>query len=178
METIVVLGFRGIPEARDALPELRRLHDAGAIDLGAAAVVGRRADGRSFALEQTTAGGASDGVEGLLAGPFGLVLEHAPDALVGSLVDVADPRRADQLVRSFGDAAPPGTVATVAIVTERMPAAVDALAARLSASLTKRSRSDVEQKIADSEGRRTRSIADRLRRVVRALVGSAGTSAD
>jgi uncharacterized membrane protein len=175
METVVVLGFRGIPQARDALPALRRLHDAGEIDLGAAAVVGRRVDGRSFALEQTTdAGAPSDAVEGLLTGPFGVVLEHAPDALVGSLVDVADSRRADQLVHSFGDAVPPGAVVAVALVTERTPEAVDALASRLTASLTKKSRADVEQDIAAIEAQRRRGIGERLRGIKDALLGSRG----
>lgn len=170
MENVVVFGFAGSTEARRALPELRRLHDAREIHLRAAAVVGRRDDGRSFALEQApddrSRATAREGVVGLLTGPFGLVLEHAPGALVGSLVDVADPRRSDQLVRCFGDAVPPGSVVTVALVTETEPEPVDALASRLGAALTRRSREDVEREIGSADERPRRSaLRDRLRGV-------------
>ena len=162
-ENVVGLGVEGIPEAREALRELRRLHDSRTIRLAAAAVVGRRDDGRAFAVEQAADPTPPGGVAGLLTGPFGLVLERAPGALVGSLVDVADPRRSDHLVRCMGDAVPPGSVVTVAVVAEATPEAVDDLASRLGAVLTRRSRAEVEREVDVDEERSRRSLADRLR---------------
>lgn len=172
MENVVVLSSCGPLEARDALRKLRRLHTAQEIELTAAAVLGRRDDGRSFALEQATddsAVAARGAVGQLLTGPFGLVLQHAPDALVGSLVDVADSRRSDQLLRCFGDALPPGSVVTVALVTETEPDAVDELASRLGATVTRWSRVDVECAIAEVSSAETterrRGVRDWVRRL-------------
>ena len=151
---------------------LGQLHESHQIRLGAAAVVGRRADGRAFAVEQAAregGGTAAGGVEGVLTGPFGLVLEEIPGALVGSRVDVADARRSDQLVRCFGDGVLPGSVVTVALVTEPTPEPVDALAARLGAVLTRRARDDVEREIVDAQDPPRRAAGHRFRRVVGAL---------
>lgn len=171
-EHVVGLGFDGVPPARHALRALGQLHQSRQIRLGAAAVVGRRDDGRAFAVEQAAQEGgatAAGGVESVLTGPFGLVLEEIPGALVGSLVDVADSRRSDQLVRCFGDDVLPGTVVTVALVTEATPEPVDALAARLGAVLTRRAREDVEREIAEAGRAPRRPVGHRFRRIVGAL---------
>jgi len=151
VEDVVVLTATVVEDARRALAALQRLHEAGDIRLSAGAVVGRRPDGRTFAVEQRAAHptasagvGAAADVRELLRGPFGVVFEHAPDALVGSLVDIADLDKSDRLLRCFGPAVPEGCMATIALVSETTPESIEALAARLDVGLTKRSREEVE----------------------------------
>jgi uncharacterized membrane protein len=150
MEEVVVLRCTAVPEARRALRALHRLHDAGAVRLDAVSVVGRGADGRPFAVEQAAderVGAPGSGVVGVLTGPFGVVLENAPDALVGSLVDIADADRSRRLLRCFGDALPPGSVATIALVSELSPVAIDWLLGQVGGVVVRRSREDVEHSI-------------------------------
>ena len=155
LEEVVVLAFDAAEDAREGLANLRRLHRAGHIRLSAAAVIGRRPNGRAFAVEQRAEHpaakdtGRTSGLAGLLTGPFGLVLDNAPDALVGSLVDIADVERSHRLLRCFGIALPAGCVATVALVAETRPEAIERVAARLQAGLMRKSRADVEAALRD-----------------------------
>jgi hypothetical protein len=118
-------------------------------------VIGRRSNGRAFAVEQrehpatSEDAGQASGLADLLTGPFGLVLDSAPDALVGSLVDIADVERSDQLLRCFGVALRPGCVATVAVVEETRPGAIERVAFRLDAALLRKPREDVETALSD-----------------------------
>jgi uncharacterized membrane protein len=178
-EDVVILAFDTVDDARRAFGALRRLHDAGDIRLSAGAVVGRRTNGRAFALEQGRDGGqgrhpagrrrpgAGADVTDLLRGPFGVVLASAPDALVGSLVDIADLAKSDRILRCFGVALAPGTSGTIAVVTERRPGAVDGVAARLGADLMRKPRQVVEDALRADDwepaGRRRRDRWQRRR---------------
>ena len=187
MENVIVLTFARTDQAEDALRDLRRLHDAGDMQLEAAAVMERTADGRvdvrdlaeDFHPRATAAGGLVGALIGVLTGPMGLLIGGATGAAVGSLVDVADAESADQVLRVFGQVVPPGSAATVAVASERTPADVDRLASDLGGTVVRRPRADVEREIVEAEeaaiaarredeGKRT--IGARLRDVKEAVV--------
>jgi len=182
MENVVVLTFREAAPARESLIALQGLHHAGDIGLEAVAVVERTQDGTTIVLEQiedsqlrgTATGGVIGGILGLLTGPFGLILGGATGALVGSLIDVADVESSDQILRAAAPGVPPGRTATIAVVEEKTPAALDEIASRLDGTLRREPRGDVELEIAeaeaaaiaakwDAEGKRT--VGDRIRDV-------------
>ncbi len=153
-----MLTFDVVDDARRTLGALHRLHEAGHIRLSAAAVVGRRTDGRAFAVEQPghpvagNATGRPADVAQLLNGPYGVVLEHAPDALVGSLVDIADVEKSHQLLRCFGNEVPPGRISTIALVAETTPDAIEAVRGPGDAVLIRKSRQLVEAEIGSDHG--------------------------
>lgn len=158
VENVVLLRFDAIAGAREAIRALHRLHESGDVTLAAASVVGRKEDGRAFALEQAvddqpSVGSAfpGDNLVRLLSGPFGVVLHNAPDALVGSLVDIADFERSERLLRCFGDHVPPGSIVTIALLSETAPAAVDALSSSVGGVLIRKRREDVELEIVGGE---------------------------
>ncbi len=187
MENVMVLTFAETETAKDGLRGLRLLHDSDDLRLEGAAVVKRASDGHidtveqaeDFHLRATAAGGLVGALIGVLTGPVGLLVGGATGAAVGSLVDVADAESADQLLRVFGTVVPPGSAATIAVVHERTPAAVDRLAADLGATVLRKPRADVEYEIAEAEeaaiaarreaeGKRT--IGERLRDVKDAVL--------
>jgi len=179
-DAVVVMTFERPGLARQALRDLQRLSDAGDITFIAGTVVGRRDDGRPFALEPPRHGAScpvdTSGVVDLLTGPFGLVFGRAPDALVGSLVDIADVARSHQILRCFGHAISPGLMATVAVVAELGPTAVDELASDLGGDVRRMARADVEAALSASATLEPPSeprygISGRLRRA-RAVVGT------
>ena len=160
MENVIALAFSGADQAREGVQELQRLHRDGVVRLEAVAVIERAEDGRVFALEEaeevapkgTVGGGLIGAVVGLLTGPVGLVVGAATGALVGSLVDVAEGESAEDVVRWFGRAVPPGHTAAIGLVVETRPEAVDALARDLGVAVLRRTRDQIEEEIAAAEG--------------------------
>ena len=160
MENVIALAFSGAEQAREGVEALQRLHRSGELRLEAVAIIERAEDGRVFALEEaeavtpkgTVGGGLIGAVVGLLTGPVGLVVGAATGALVGSLVDVAEGESSEDVVRWIGRALPPGHTAAIGLVAEPTPAVVDALAWDLGVPVLRRSRDQLEQEIAASEG--------------------------
>lgn len=159
MENLIVLTFRGSDRARASLGALRRLHDDGEIRLQAVAIVERTEKGRPVVIDQaeavqitaTATGGVIGGIIGLLGGPAGVLVGGATGAVVGSLVHIAEIESADEVLRTFAAAVPPGDTATIAVIDEPAPAPVDALAFGFGVVPLRRSRSEVEFEIAEAQ---------------------------
>jgi uncharacterized membrane protein len=153
MENVIVLAFHGSDRARASLGALHRLHGAGEIRLQAVAIVERLMDGRLVPIDETAdvrktataAGGVIGGITGLLCGPAGMPVGGAPGTEAGSLARIDEIERADEVLRTSASAVPPGYMATIAVVEEKAPALVDALAAELGVVPSRRSCADVER---------------------------------
>lgn len=187
MENVIVLTFRGSDRARASLDALRRLHDAGEIRLHAVVVVERTEDGQPVVIDQaedvqvmaTAAGGVVGGVIGLLGGPAGLLIGGATGAVVGSLVHIAEVESSDDMLRTLASAIPHGHAATIAVIDEPAPAPIDTLASGFGVAPWRRSRAEVEAKMAEAQeaaiARRRgeeakRTIGDQLRDIKEAVV--------
>ncbi len=187
MENVILLCFAGTDQAEECLSGLRQLHDAHDVQLEAAAVVDRAADGpvvvgevsEDFHMRATGAAGLVGAVIGALTGPAGAIIGGVTGAAVGSLVDVADAESTDQILRTFGESIPPASAATVAVIVEKSEAAVDRVAADLGGTVWRRPRAEVEHEMAhaeaaaiaarrDAEGRRT--VGERLSEVKEAVL--------
>ena len=187
MENVILLCFAGTDQAEEGLRGLRQLHDAHDVRLDVAAVVDRTPDGpvvvgevtEDFHMRATAAAGLVGVLIGALTGPPGAIIGGVTGAAVGSLVDVADTESADQILRMFSEAVPPGSAATIAVLSEKSEAAVDELAADLGGTVMRRSRGEVEHEVVqaeevaiaarrDAEGRRT--VGERLREVREAVL--------
>ncbi|HVL06250.1 MAG TPA: DUF1269 domain-containing protein [Acidimicrobiales bacterium] len=187
MENVIVMCFAGTEQAEEGLRGLRQLHEAHDVQLDAAAVVDRAAAGpvvvgevaEEFHLRATAAAGLVGTLIGALAGPPGAIIGGVTGAAIGSLVDVADAESADQILQIFGETVPPGSAATIAVLSEKSEAAVDGLAADLGGTVMRRPRAEVEHEIVraeeavidarrDDEGGRT--VGERLREVKDAVL--------
>ena len=163
MENVIALAFGDSQHARGAVRALQNLHRSGDIRLEDVAIVERIQDGRTIVLEhaessqlQGAAGVVVIGaVIGLLTGPVGLLVGGASGAVIGSLVDHADAEGSEDLLRWLGRAVPRGHVATIAVVEETTPVAVDALASERGVIPLRRPRADVELEIAGAESQAT-----------------------
>lgn len=189
MENVIVLTFPAVDKAQDAFRSLKRLDETGDVEVAAAAVVERSRDGRSVVLDVseakhakgTAAAGALGGVLGLTTGPIGAVVGGVGGAFVGSLADVADVDRREQLLRAFGRAIPPGSSAAIAVVDEETPAPIDVVTSRLGGRSLRTPRREVPVDLdagagvvaGPPEGYAERSIGDQLRDVKDAVRGGA-----
>ena len=187
MENVVLLRFAGTDQAEEALRGLRRLHDADEVQLNAAVVVDRVAEGpvvvgevsEDFHIRATAAAGLVGALIGALTGPPGVIIGGVTGAAVGSLVDVADAESTDHMLRMSGETIPPGSAATIAVLMEKSGAVVDRLAADLGGTVLRRPRTDVDQEILQAEeaaiaarrdAERKRTVGERLRDVKEAVV--------
>lgn len=176
MENLIVLGFDAPEQAYKGFRSLHRLHEAGDVRVRAAAVAERSDTGRIVVREVsedlhahgTAAAGAIGAMLGLAAGPVGALVGGATGAVLGSMVDVADTDGTEDLLRTFGRAIPAGSTATLAVVEEATPDAVDAVGSGLGATVLRRPRHELERADAEDDAiavereNLTRTIEERL----------------
>ncbi len=159
MENIVLVTFTEPSRAYQAMSELRRLSDEGALGVRTAAMVERQADGQfrvpegseSIGLGGTAAGGAIGALVGALAGPLGLLLGGATGAIVGAVADVDEADASEILLGTVIHTVPPGATALVADVDEPAPEVLDAVMVRVGGTVTRWSRLGVEAELEAAE---------------------------
>lgn len=159
VENIVLVTFGEPSQAYQAMSELRRLGDEGALDVRTAAIVERQADGQfrvpegpeNIGFVGTAAGGAIGALVGALAGPLGLLLGGATGAVVGAVADVDESDVSEVLLGTVTRAVPPGATALVADVDEPAPEVLDTVMAKAGGMVTRRSRFEVEAELQAAE---------------------------
>lgn len=135
MENVVLLTVTDPGRAYQALSELHRLSDDGAVELRGAAIIERDPDGRWSVPEAheegpytgALTGGAIGAVIGALMGPAGLLLGGAAGFVVGSAADIDEAETIDMVLLTFPRRVAPGSTAVVADVDEPTPDVLNAV---------------------------------------------------
>ncbi|MDQ4098321.1 MAG: DUF1269 domain-containing protein [Actinomycetota bacterium] len=156
MNEVLIVTFDQLTAARDAMSRLRRLADDDAVNVHAAAIVVRDADGRFWIPEDeehigftgTATGGAIGALLGALIGPIGLLFFGATGALVGSLVDAEDANVSEEVLAAVTRQVPPGTTALIADVDESTPGIVDPVMQAAGGRVARRPRAQIEEELA------------------------------
>ncbi|HWC11573.1 MAG TPA: DUF1269 domain-containing protein [Acidimicrobiales bacterium] len=159
MNTVLIVTFDHLSQAREAMSELRRLDGEDAVTIRAAALVVREGDGRFWVPEDeerigfvgTATGGAIGALLGALVGPVGLLFFGATGALVGSLADAEEADVSEEVLASVTGRVPPGTTAVVADVDEPSPRVVDSVMEASGGRVNRRPRADIEAEVAAAE---------------------------
>jgi uncharacterized membrane protein len=174
VENVVLVTFGEPSRAFQAMSELRRLGDEGALDVRTAAVVERQTDGQfripegseNIGFVGTAAGGAIGALIGALAGPLGLLLGGATGAIVGVVADVDEADASEVLLGTVTRSVPPGAAAVVADVDEPAPEVLDAVMTKVGGTVTRRPKFEVEAELQAAE-EAARAAEREARRVLR-----------
>jgi uncharacterized membrane protein len=156
MEYVIVVTFGGPSGASEGMGALGRLHDEGRLEVKAAAVVQRAADGafrigeeaEHLGLVGSVAGGVIGALVGALAGPVGLLVGGTAGVAIGSVADTKEADTADALVTTIAMQLPLGSTAVVAEVDEAAPAFLDSVMSALGGVVVRHSRVEVEAELA------------------------------
>ena len=159
MESVVVLTVSHVNRAQDAMRELHRLQDKGSLRLVAAAIVEGVAHGRvrvvgdeqDQSLDGTAAATTIGALLAAFGGPVGLDLGEAAGAIVGSLLDIAEVEESGTVAANDSRSFPPRKGVVLAVVAEPRPAALEAVAPSLGATLLRQPRAEVERELAAAE---------------------------
>ena len=157
-ENIVVMT---LPTHSGTYEAFSKLKSAAGFDLNAAVIIERDADGiahlaegRDYQAGAATTGGSLIGMlVGILGGPLGMLLGLGAGALTGSLIDADRLDLGDDVISDFAKVVPPGGNAILAQVVEDAPAALNAFADSVSATVVRR---PVEEVVAEIEPSRRR----------------------
>ena len=160
-ESIVVLT---VPTHSGTYEAFSKLRSAPGFQLGAAVVVERDengqvrvADGVDRETGAATTGGSLVGMlVGVLGGPLGMLLGLGAGALAGSFVDASRLEFGDDIVSDFARTVPPGGNAILAQVVEDAPAALNAFADSVSATVVRR---PVEEVVVEIEAQQAAAEA-------------------
>ena len=150
-DTIVVLRFNDLDQARHALDELKRLDRKRRLQVSAAALVERPAEGRIDA-----SGGSEDadgfylpkgGIVGLmvdaLSGPTGAVFARPTESFRGHTDRPGHEPEREFALQDISKSLEPGVVVVIAEITDPDPGVLDAELAALGGSVTRRAARDV-----------------------------------
>ena len=149
-DTIFVLRFNDLGQARRALDELKRLDRDRRLQVSAAALVGRSEDGRIDA-----SGGAVDaegfypkgGIVGMmvdaLSGPTGAVFGRPTESFRGHADRPGHEPEREFALQDISKDLEPGIVVVIAEITDPDPGVLDAELAALGGSVTRRAARDV-----------------------------------
>ena len=156
---LIVVTFGDDSKAYDAITNLNQLDAQGQLDVVAATVVTRGADGQVSVKDQVgdvpvegMAGGGLVGLLiGVLGGPLGVLIGGATGVMVGSLFDVADADETDSVLAEVSKTIQVGRTALLAQVDEQSPEVVDTAMARLSGTVIRRGIYEVEGEIAAAQ---------------------------
>jgi hypothetical protein len=150
-DTIVVLRFNDLGQARQALHELKRLDRKRRLQVSAAALVGRSAEGRIDA-----SGGAEDadgfylpkgGIVGImvdaLSGPTGAAFARPTESFRGHGAPPTHEAEREFALQDISKNLEPGVTIVIAEITDPDPGVLDAELAALGGSVTRRAARDV-----------------------------------
>ena len=157
---VIAVSFEDDDSAYAGLARLKQLDTDGQIELRAAAVVERDADGQ-VAVKDTAGreqweGTASGGLIGLLigiiGGPLGVLIGGATGLLVGSLFDLEDTEDTESVLAAISKEVRPGHATLLVELREpRDHEVVDSVMESRSGSVIRRGVADVEAEIAAAE---------------------------
>ncbi|HEX6711947.1 MAG TPA: DUF1269 domain-containing protein [Thermoleophilaceae bacterium] len=160
---VLLVTFGDNPEndnnAYQALTDLGELGSQGQVDIEAATVITREADGRvtvktevgDTPYEGTATGGTIGLLVGILGGPLGMLLGGSYGLLVGSLFDIDDASTTESVLADISKQVQPNRTAVLAQVTEQSPEVIDTAMAKLGGEVLRRPVADVEEEIAAAE---------------------------
>ena len=159
MDNVLAVNFTEDSRAYEALSSLKELDDQDQVDLTAAAVVVRSADGRietkdqagDTDLEGTATGGIIGLIIGILGGPFGVLLGGAAGLLIGSLYDIDESDATESALGDISRSVPAGHTALLAEADEPSPEVIDNAMKSLGGTVLRRSLDDVQAEIAVAE---------------------------
>jgi uncharacterized membrane protein len=151
VEHIVIATFQEASAAEQGMAELHRLHNAGTLHVGAAALMQRRPDGSWTSkkkIEHLTFKGAVAGtlvgaLLGALVSPVAALLGGTLGLVGGELVDVVEDETRELILATMVRHVPPGTTAIVADVEEEAGDTLDVAMGRLGGQVKRWRRSEV-----------------------------------
>jgi uncharacterized membrane protein len=155
LENVVVVRFTEPSKAYEALSVLKKLDADDRIDLKAAALVERAADGKlsivetagNAALEGTASGSLIGMLVGVLGGPFGVLFGWATGAMAGGVFDLGRTEKSYEGLGVLAKAIPTESTAVVADVKEPVVEVIDAEMFKLDGDVTRMPVSDVLDEI-------------------------------
>lgn len=158
-DNVIAVSFAQDDDAYDALTKLKELDDQSQIDLRAAAIVIRHADGnltiKDEVADTSVAGTVGGGILGLLIGilfgPFGVLIGGVTGLLVGSLSDREGEDDTESVLSDLARQTRVDHTSLLAEVGEPSPDVIDAAMSEIGANVVRRAVSDVEAEIAGAE---------------------------
>jgi uncharacterized membrane protein len=158
-ENVVVVSFEEPSKAYQALSVLKHLDADDRIDLKAAALVERAADGKlsivetagNAALNGTASGSLIGMLVGVLGGPFGILFGWATGAMAGGVFDLDRSEKSYEGLGVLAKAIPTESTAVVADVKEPVVEVIDAEMFELDGEVTRVSAADVLDEIEKAE---------------------------
>jgi uncharacterized membrane protein len=157
--SVIAVSFAQDEDAYAALTKLKELDDQSQVELRAAAIVVRHADGnltiKDEVADTSAVGAAGGGILGLLIGvlfgPFGVLIGGVTGLLVGSLFDGEDDDETESVLSDIARQARVDHPSLLAEVGEPSSDVIDAAMAEIGADVLRRPVVDVEAEIAAAE---------------------------
>jgi uncharacterized membrane protein len=158
-DNVVVVRFAEPSKAYEALSVLKRLGDAGDVDVRSAVVLERSADGGYSIPEGAdnaagffmASGGLIGMLVGVLGGPLGVLLGGSAGALAGGPVEMGRAGDQEVALEGISKEIEPGTTALVAEVTEYTTMLLDTAMDGVGGSVSRRPASDVYAEVEAAE---------------------------
>lgn len=155
METVAALKLADLDRAREAVRELRRLHDRDAFTLEAAVVVKGEGDGRVTIIDGEDDGGRGaeagatiGAVLGIVTAPGEVLVGGSAGAIISAVHEIADVEDSEAVAANIIQSVPPRNAAVLAVLAEPTRTALDRLAIKCGAELLRRPRADVDRDVA------------------------------
>jgi uncharacterized membrane protein len=158
-DNVVVVRFAEPSRAYEALSVLKRLGDAGDLDVRSAVLLERSADGGYSIPEGAdnaagffmASGGLIGMLVGVLGGPLGVLLGGSLGALTGGSVEIGRAGDQDVALEGISKQIEPGSTALVAEVTEYTPTLLDTAMDGVAGTVSRRPASDVYAEVEAAE---------------------------
>lgn len=157
---VIAVSFEEDDSAYAALARIKQLDSEGRIELRAAAVITRDAEGRVVTkdtagnepMEGTAAGGLIGLLVGILGGPLGVLIGGSTGVVVGSLFDLDETENTDSVLAALSQEVRPSHNTLIAELREPSDhQLVDAVIESHSGNVLRRRAGDVEAEIAAAE---------------------------
>jgi hypothetical protein len=147
-DTIIVLRFNDVGQARQALHELKRLDRDRRLQVSAAALVGESGEGRSPGTDDATGFYVpKDGIVGMmvdaLSGPTRAVFARPTESFRGHGKRPGHEDEHELILENISRDLEPGVTIVIAEITDPDPGALDTALAALGGSVTRRPARDV-----------------------------------
>jgi uncharacterized membrane protein len=158
-ENVIAVSFQDDSNAFEGLTRLKELDVQHQVEVEAASVINRAADGHLDEKDEIggddltgTAGGGLIGlIIGILGGPLGVLVGGATGVLVGSLFDLQDADDTDSVLAELSKTAEVGRNVLLAQVTEQSTDVIDTAMSHLGGTVLRRPVYEVEAEISAAE---------------------------
>ena len=174
-DNVLTITFAEEAKAYQALSDIKRAAVAGELEVVAAAVVHRNAEGLFSVKDGVTDGSASGAAVtgtligsliGILAGPLGVLLGASSGALLGGAVGLGDATVTSSVIEQMMRSVPNGASVVVAQVRETSVAALDKVVADLGGVIVRRPTEAVLAEV-EAEADARDAAAKQARKVLR-----------